>query len=168
MKAIYGLYSSPVDPQRAVDSLRRAGIKDREITILSSEPLEEYEFAQRDRDSYMTWIAGLGGLIGMTTGYLLTSVTQKLWAINTGGMPIVTNWTNLIVIFELTMLGGVFASVITLLITAKIPGRAVVPYDPEISDGKILIGIANPRQDSISSLEKALRAVESCEIRTLP
>jgi len=168
MKAIYGLYSSPVEAQRAVDSLRRAGIQDREITILSSEPLEEYEFAQRDRDSYMTWIAGLGGLIGMTTGYLLTSVTQKLWAINTGGMPIVTNWTNLIVIFELTMLGGVFASVITLLITARIPGRAVVPYDPEISDGKILIGVANPRQDLISSLEKALRAAESCDIRSLP
>jgi hypothetical protein len=168
MRAIYGLYSSPVEAQRAVDSLRRAGIKDREITILSSEPLEEYEFAQRDRDSYMTWIAGLGGLIGMTTGYLLTSVTQRLWAINTGGMPIVTNWTNLIVIFELTMLGGVFASVITLLITARIPGRAVIPYDPEISDGKILIGVANPRQDSMSSLEKALRAAENGEIRTLP
>ena len=167
MKAIYGLYDTPMDAQRAVDSLRRAGIKDREIAILSSEPLEEYEFAQRDHHSYMTWIAGLGGLIGMTTGYLLTSVTQKLWAINTGGMPIVTNWTNLIVIFELTMLGGVFASVITLLVTAKIPGRAVVPYDPEISNGKILIGVANPKQDSMSTLERALCAAEGAEIRTL-
>src|SRR4051812_2068214 len=166
MKAIYGLYASPLDAQRAVDALRKSGLKDREITVLSTEPLEEYEFAQRDRESWMTWIAGLGGLIGLTTGYLLTSVTQKLWAINTGGMPIVTNWTNLIVIFELTMLGGVFASVITLLITARIPGRPVVPYDPAISDGKILIGVANPRNESIGSLEKALRIGQG-ELKTL-
>src|SRR5512144_1068560 len=117
MKAVYALYSTPEAAQRAVNGLRAVGIADSEITIQSSEPLEEYEFAQRDRESWMTWIAGGGGLIGMATGYLLTSITQQSWAIVTGGMPIVTNWTNLIVIFELTMLGAVFAAVITLLIT---------------------------------------------------
>ena len=52
----------------------------------------------------------------MATGYFLTSITQQAWPIVTGGMPIVTNWSNLIIIFELTMLGAVFASVITLLV----------------------------------------------------
>src|SRR6185436_3453473 len=113
--------------------------------------------AQRDHHSYMTWIAGLGGLIGMTTGYLLTSVTQKLWAINTGGMPIVTNWTNLIVIFELTMLGAVFATVLTLLASARIPTRVPQLYDAEISRGKILVGVANPAH--AEKVERALRKV---------
>src|SRR5262245_8773417 len=105
MKAIYALYATPTGAQRAVANLRQAGITEREITVLSTEPLEEYEFAQRDRKTWMTWIAALGGLIGLVSAYLLTSLTQKAWAIQTGGMPIVTNWTNLIVIFELTMLG---------------------------------------------------------------
>src|SRR5690349_1182757 len=146
MKAIYALYATPVGAQRAVDKLKEAGIAEREITILSSEPLEEYEFAQRDKDTWMTWIATFGGLIGLITGYLLTSLTQKAWAIDTGGMPIVTHWTNLIVIFELTMLGGVFAAVITLLITAKLPDRRQDLYDPGISDGKVLVGVKNPRE----------------------
>src|SRR5689334_10800659 len=167
MKAIYGLYGSPLDAQRAVDGLRSAGIKDRDITVLSSEPLEEYEFAHRDKESYMTWIAGLGGLIGMTTGYLLTSITQNLWKINTGGMPIVTNWTNLIVIFELTMLGAVFASVITLLITARIPGRLPEIYDPEIANGKILIGVADVREGA-PDIEHALRAGGTRTLKSIP
>jgi hypothetical protein len=165
MRAIYGLYSTPYDAQRAVDSLKGAGLDDREITILSSEPMEEFEFAQRDRDTWMTWIAAGGGLIGLLSAYFLTSLTQKAWALNTGGMPIVTNWTNLIVIFELTMLGAVFASVITLLITARIPSRRMELYDPEVSNGKILIGVTNPRNDA--HIRKALLIGEDTEIRTV-
>src|SRR5262245_51379515 len=112
MKAVYALYSSPLAAQRAVDNLRAAGIAHQRITIMSSEPLEEYEFAQKDRATSMSWIAALGGLAGLVTGYLLTSVTQNLWPINTGGMPIVSLWTNLIVMFELTMLGAVTATMI--------------------------------------------------------
>jgi hypothetical protein len=165
MKAIYALYATPTGAQRAVDNLRQMGLADREITILSSEPLEEYEFAQRDRHTWMTWIAALGGLIGMVTGYLLTSLSQKAWAINTGGMPIVTNWTNLIVIFELTMLGGVFASVLTLFVTAKLPARSAPLYDPAISDGKILVGVTNPRETA--AVERALLAAGVRQVKTV-
>jgi hypothetical protein len=145
MKAVYALYSSPHHAQRAVDDLRAAGFADPQITVLSSEPLEEYEFGQRDRKTLMSWVAGAGALVGLATGYFLTSITQNLWPIHTGGMPIVTNWTNLIVIFELTMLGAVLSTVITLLVTAKIPNRRPELYDKEVSYGKILIGVANPK-----------------------
>ena len=165
MKAIYALYATPNGAQRAVDNLRQLGLADREITILSSEPLEEYEFAQRDKQTSMTWIAAFGGLIGLTTGYLLTSLTQKAWAINTGGMPIVTNWTNLIIIFELTMLGGVFAAVLSLFITAKLPARAAPLYDPAISDGKILVGVTNPRETA--GVERALLAAGVRQVKTV-
>jgi hypothetical protein len=165
MKAVYALYSSPHSAQRAVDGLRAAGMTDREITIVSSEPLEEYEFAHRDKRTAMTWIAAFGGLIGLISAYLLTSVTQQLWPINTGGMPIVTNWTNIIVIFELTMMGAIFATVLTLLVTARLPGRASKIYDPEVSDGKILIGVANPSDPG--KIERALRAGGNGTLKTI-
>jgi hypothetical protein len=167
MKALYALYSSPQSAQRAVDGLRAAGLKDQQITILSSEPLEEYEFGSRDRATLMPWIAALGALIGMTTGYLLTSITQSSWPINTGGMPIVTNWSNLIIIFELTMLGAVFATVLTLLVTAKIPGRRMELYDSEVSDGKILIGVSNPAPEFITKLERTLHADGAGRVKTI-
>src|SRR5204863_10099662 len=167
MKAIYALYPTPVSAERAFEHLQSAGVNDRDIVVLSSEPHEEYEFAHRDRKSWMTWIAALGGFIGMGTGYSLTAITQRMWEINTGGMPIVTNWTNMIVIFELTMLGVVFSSVITLLITARLPGRAPEIYDPEIADGKILIGVSNFRENSLPDVERALHAGGAKTLKTI-
>ena len=167
MKAVYGLYSTPEEAQKAVDGLRATGLSDTRITIISSEPLEEYEFGQRDRGTLMSWLAGAGAVIGMITGYLLTSVTQQLWPINTGGMPIVSGWTNLIVIFELTMLGAVLTTVGTLLVTAKLPGKPSTMYDPEISNGQILIGVADPPDSTVAVLERTLRATGSGKIRTI-
>jgi hypothetical protein len=166
MKAVYALYGRPGNAQHAVDQLRKAGIADREITILSAEPLEEYEFGQRDRETWMTWLAAGGALVGLTIAYLLTSVTQQLWPIQTGGMPIVTNWTNMIVIFELTMLGAILTTVATLLITARIPNfKKPALYDPAISDGKILIGVANPANPAL--VERTLQSTPGGSVKTI-
>jgi hypothetical protein len=158
MTGIYGLYKTPHDAQLAFDQLRAAGVSESEITVMSSEPLEEYEFGSRDRVTIMPWIAVLGAVIGLTCAYLLTSLTQKAWAINTGGMPIVSTYTNLIIMFELTMLGAVFATVLTLLKTARLPRRLPKFYDPEISNGLILVGVAGRSGPQVESLKAALQS----------
>jgi ActD protein len=150
MKAVYALYRSPESAQRAFEHLKKAGLAERRITVLSSEPMEEYEFGQRDRRTIITWLAAGGGALGLLGAYLLTSITQKVWAIDTGGMPIVTNWTNMIVIFELTMLSAIVTTVITLLVTANIPSwKTPELYDPLVSEGRILIGVTNPTNPSL-------------------
>ncbi len=159
MKPVYALYASPELAQRAVDALRRAGIADGDIAILSSEPLEEHEFGQRDRATWMSEIAIMGGAVGLLTAYLLTSLSQRAWPLNTGGMPIVSHWANMVPYFELTMLGIVLATFVTLLITARLPGRVGEPYDPEIANGKILIGVTTPPDATRSELERVLRDV---------
>lgn len=155
MKAVYGLYPDPDLAQVAVNNLRAAGVADADIVVISSEPFEHYEFGHRDDKTLMPWIAVGGGLLGMATGLWLTRTTQLLWPLKTGGMPIVAMWPNLIVTFELTMLGGIVASVITLLVSARLPSsRAGKLYDPEVSDGYILVGVENPAD--AARLEPAL------------
>ena len=156
MTGVYGMFATPELAQQAVDELKASGVPEDQIVIQSSEPMDEFEFGARDRHTLMPWIAVLGASIGMATGYFLTSITQQAWPISTGAMPIVTNWSNLIIIFELTMLGAVFASVITLMFSARLPGRLPKFYDAEVSRGKILIGVANPR--NVERVEHALRA----------
>lgn len=167
MRAIYALYSDPESAQRAVDGLRAAGVAEREITVISSEPFEDYEFGRKDQATLMPWIAAVGGLIGMGAGYWLTSTTQTLWPLATGGMPIVSMWPNLIVMFELTMLGGILATGITLLVTAGIPSRQATLYDPEVSDGKILVGVENPPDASLEELQRALSAIGGGRVNTI-
>jgi hypothetical protein len=81
-------------------------------------------------------------------------MTELAWPLKTGNMPIVAWWPNLIVMFELTMLGGILAAVVTLLVTAGLPSRRPALYDPEIMDGRILVGVDNPADAAV--VERAL------------
>ncbi len=72
---------------------------------------------------------------------------------------------NLIIIFEMTMLGAILATVVTLLVTAGLVRRMPALYDPEVSDGKILVGVANPAEASLPDLERALRAGGAAQLR---
>jgi len=165
MKAIYGLYPTPSAAQRAFDGLRSEGVPIGRITVMSSEPLEEWEFGSHDRETVMPWVAIAGAAAGLIAAYLLTSWTQQAWAINTGGMPTVSNWTNIIVMFELTMLGAVLATVLTLLWTARLPAKLSEIYDAAISAGRILVGVINPDDSSLSGIERVLGATHAEGVR---
>ncbi len=173
MKAIYALYPDPASAQRAVNFLREVGIDAQDITALSSEPFEEYDLGLQDRRTPMPWLAALGGLIGGISGFLLAATTQKAYPLPTGGMPIVSLWPNGIITYELTMLGAIVATLLTLLATAQLPDWPHWPkrkdqlYDPEISDGKILIGVVNPPEGSRVEMEARLRQAGADQVKEL-
>ena len=167
MKALYALYTDPDTVQRAVNGLRSVGVADRDIVVMSSEPFEEYEFSHRDSATWLHWIAGAGGIAGLLTGYFLTSYTQLAWPLKTSGMPIVSPWPNLIVIFELTMLGAILATVVTLFITAKLPRRLPHLYDPEITKGYILVGVEQPAAELAARMQSALESVGPGQVKVV-
>ena len=167
MSAVYGLYTDGQSAQQAVNRLRAAGIVDRDITVISAQPMEEYEFGQRDKATWMWWFACLGGLIGMSAGYGLAWVSEVSWEINTGGLPVFAWWPNLIIMFELTMLGAITATVATLVVSALLPSRGRTLYDPEVTDGKILVGVENPPEGSLPDLERSLGAPPGARVKTV-
>jgi hypothetical protein len=158
VSAVYALYATPEAAERAVNNLHAAGVADAEITIISSEPLEEHDFAQREKATWMGWITLGGAIIGLLSAAWLTRMTELAWPLPTGNMPIVAWWPNLIIMFELTMLGGILAAVITLLVTAQLVRRRPAFYDPAVSDGKILVGVDSPADRA--TVERALTGGE--------
>jgi hypothetical protein len=155
MNAIYGLYSDPDSAQQAVNQLRRAGVADRAITVIASQPYEEYEFSHRYKQTWIFWIAAGGGVLGLGIGLALAYITEVFWPIVTGGMPIVAWWPNIIIMFELTMLGAILATVLSLFITTGLPTVESRVYDAEVSDGKILVAVEKPRD--VELIESTLR-----------
>lgn len=164
MKAIYGLYPDGHAAQQAVNRLRAAGLSDDRITVISSHPMEEFEFGQMDKASHMWWIACGGGLVGMAIAFALAWITETSWPMNVGGLPVFAWWPNLIIIFELTMLGAILATVVTLVVTAGL-GRGGKLYDPEVSDGQILVGVEHPADDTLSRLQMALEAPPGARVK---
>jgi Protein of unknown function (DUF3341) len=163
---MYALYSDGQSAQQAVNRVRAAGFADRQITVLSAQPMEDYDFGHADKATWMWWIACGGGLVGMATALGLSRLTEMSWPINVGGLPIFAWWPNLIIIFELTMLGAILATVATLVVTARL-GRDSVLYDPEVSDGKILVGVESPPEHTLQQLETALSVTAEARVKTL-
>ena len=155
MKAIYGLYSDPDSAQRAVNELRRAGVADGAITVVASQPYEEYEFSHRYKQTWIFWIAAGGGVLGLGIGLALAYITEAFWPLVTGGMPIVAWWPNIIIMFELTMLGAILATVLSLFISTGLPTVESRVYDAEVSNGKILVAVEKPT--NVAMIESTLR-----------
>ena len=166
MKAVYGLYSDGHAAQQAVNRLRAAGLRDGQITIMSAQPMEDFEFGHVDKANWIWWIACAGGLIGMAIGFFLTWLTETSWPIDVGGLPTYAWWPNLIIIFELTMLGAILATVVALVITAGL-GRRIAFYDPEVTEGQILVGVENPSADAVADLQKVLESPPGARVKTL-
>ena len=118
--------------------------------------MEDFEFSEMNKDTWIWYIASGGGLAGLAAATRLTTMTETSWPITTGNMPIVSWWPNLIVMFEMTMLGAILSTVATLLITGRLVRRRPALYDPEVSTGKILVGVENPSR--AEELERALAA----------
>jgi len=167
MRAVYGLYPDGESAQQAVNRLRAAGVVDRDITVISAQPMEDYEFGEMDKATWMWWLACLGGLIGMAAGFGLSWVTETSWPMNVGGLPTFAWWPNLIIIFELTMLGSILATVATLVVTAFLPGKGRTLYDPEVTDGQILVGVEDPPEGSIQNLQATLGAPPGARVKTV-
>jgi hypothetical protein len=57
--------------------------------------------------------------------------------------------------------------VITLFITAKLPSRLPPLYDPEVTNGMILVGVQNPAAATLPALERALLAGGASDLKRI-
>jgi hypothetical protein len=169
MRTIYGIYGDPDAAQRMVDALVAAGPelhwRRQQIVVYSSEPFDGYDFSDEHAHTRLFQLAALGGVLGGSLGYLLTSLTQKAYPLATGGMPIVPPWTNGIIIYELTMLGAVVFTIGTLLASARLPRFKRPLTDPAMWEGKILVGVANPPESACGELAARLRQAGALDVK---
>jgi hypothetical protein len=166
VKALYGLYPDGRSAQQVFNRLRAIGLTPGQITVISAQPMDDYEFGRIDKHTWMWRLAAGGGILGMAAAFGLAWIAETSWPINTGGLPIFAWWPNLIIVFELTMLGAIVTTVVTLVVSAGLGWRAAL-YDPEVSDGKILVGVENPSADSVREVEAALSAPPGAHVRTI-
>lgn len=150
------LCSEPDLAKQSVNALLSAGVPTSDIILMSSEPLEQYGIPSHKK-TIMPWLVVCGAIVGGIGGFLLASLTQKSYAINTGGMQVVTLWTDGIITYELTMLGAIVTTGVVFLLTAFLLRRDRCPYEPEVSAGKVLVGVASVpssvRNEVIQSLQ---------------
>ena len=132
---IVGVFTNPDKLVATVRSLRREGYKN--LSVVSPFPSHALEEALGTRKSPIRYFTLVGGLLGCAIGFALPTYTALDWPLQTSAKPIVALPAFAIIAFELTILFGAIATVIGLLINARLPARSVViTHDPRFSEDR--------------------------------
>jgi mono/diheme cytochrome c family protein len=104
---------------------------------MSSMPYRAEMLGRRRARASVGRIALLGAVLGLLTGLFLSVGIFLLYPLSQGGQPIVPVPPSLIILFETTMLGTMWATFFGLLIVNKFPIFKPQIYDPRITEGHI-------------------------------
>jgi mono/diheme cytochrome c family protein len=134
---VLGLFHEAEPTAETIEGLRQLGVTDERITVLSGVPYRA-EMLGRPRARVPLGRVALGGAgLGLLTAVFLTVGIFLLYPLHQGGQPIVPIPPSLIVFFEVTMLGTMWATFFGLLLGNRFPVFKEQPYDPRITEGHV-------------------------------
>ena len=136
-KTLLALFED-VDPAaQAIERLRKLGVPDERINVISGIPVTEAMLGRPRQWSNVPRLALGGSLGGFLLGAFLAFGTPYLYPVQVGGQPLYPIPPAIIVLFEMTMLGMLVSTFIGVFLDSHFPSYRPKEYLTEISDGKI-------------------------------
>lgn len=160
---VLGVFAEMDTTIAAIEELRRAGFE--RFTVYSPLPSHDIEHAIEPYQSPVRVFTLVGGLTGAATGFALATWTSLDWPLLTGGKPIISLPPFVIIAFELTILFGALATVLGLFVTARLPSRREVLYDPSFSAGQFGIAV-EPEAERMGEARQILERNGAASVRT--
>lgn len=140
---IHAVFASPTDAGDALRELAAAGVAPADIEVRSSIPLPDLRPAGSEPRTRVPLMAVLGGLLGGTGAFLLTSLTSQAYPLPTGGMPIVPLPPSGIITFEGVAIGAILCTVGTMLYEGGLLRMGAEPraLDGHLAAGRIIVSV---------------------------
>ena len=132
------------DAAGAIERLRELGIEEKQMTVMSDVPYTSEMLGLAEPKGGVLPVVGLGALVGVSLGLAFTVGSFLLYPLIQGGQPIVPVPPSLIIIFETTMLGIMWAAFFGWLFVNRLPAFGRPAYDSRISSGDIGIMVEMP------------------------
>jgi mono/diheme cytochrome c family protein len=154
---VLGLFHEATPTADTIDHLRQVGVPDAKITIMSSIPYKAGILGRPHVRTRLGLVAAMGAAVGLSGALVLAGGTALLYPLLQGGQPLVPIPPSLIILFELTMLGTMWATFFALLIGNRFPSIQPQVYDPRITEGHIgvLAEVDEALADQVESILKA-------------
>jgi mono/diheme cytochrome c family protein len=165
-KLVLGLFHQVTSTADAIAQLRQFGVTDDKIIVMSSVPYEPEMLARPGRRGRLGWIVLLGAILGVLTGLVLTVGLFLLYPLTQGGQPLVPVPPSLIIIFEVTMLGTMWAAFFGFLLVNRFPMFGRPAYDVRITAGDIAVQ-AQVSEQWIPRVERILRDAGAHDVQLL-
>lgn len=146
---IMASFRDPEPVADALDRLRSLGIRDRDISILSSPPVSHAVLGRPAQHTLLPMVSLASAVLGLLTGVFFTVVTPLLYVIRVGGQPVVPTPPTALLLFEFTMLFLIVGTFIGLIVLKRAPHGETEYYDPNVNDGWISVVVHVPREKRI-------------------
>ena len=164
-QAILGLFQDAESAANAGDALKSAGIEDTEYDFLTDSPYPEGAFGEREEKHRLYLYPFVGALLGLTSGIMITAMTQVAFPLVTGGKPILSLPPMAIICYEGTMLGAILFTVIGIIFESRLPKFKMGLYDNRITQG--IIGLlVNAEQDRGPQVMQILNGAGAIDVKS--
>ena len=164
-KSILGLFQQPEPAADAMDGLKEAGFELGTFDVLTGTPYPEGAFGEYVPQHRLFRFPAFGAIIGFTLSVFLTAVTQLAYPMVTGGKPILSIFAMLIIMYEMTMLAGVIATVVGIVIESRLPNMKPGIYDTRITEGWIGVVVTFDDDSKVADAEGVLNNAGALEIK---
>ncbi len=163
--SILGLFQQPEPAADAMDGLKEAGFELGTFDVLTGTPYPEGAFGEHVPQHRLFRFPAFGAIIGFTLSIFLTAATQLAYPMVTGGKPILSIFAMLIIMYEMTMLAGVIATVIGIIFESRLPNLKPGVYDTRITEGWIGVVITFDDESKVAEAENVLNKAGALEIK---
>lgn len=134
---LLGLFHEATPTADTIDQLRELGVPDDKITVLSSMPYRAGMLGRPPPRARLGLVALMGAGLGAATAVFLTAGIFVLYPLSQGGQPLIPIPPSIIILFEVTMLGTMWATFFGLLFGNRFPIFKRQLYDPRITEGHL-------------------------------
>jgi hypothetical protein len=136
------LYNNFDEAEKVVNELRTADIKgfnaDDDLTVKSPIEHPEVEEFLGPKPVKVQWFTLVGASLGGLLGFLFISSAQgNFYAQMKGGKPIIPIPPDMVLTYEMFILGGVYITVLGFLICAGLPAKRSPLYSAKVSEDQI-------------------------------
>lgn len=131
-----------------LDGLRETGIRDKDITVLSSIPYSAEALGRPHIGTALPIISLVSAIAGFGVGVFYTVVTPNLYPVMVGGQPFVPPPPTAVLLYEFTMLFLIIGTFLGVLWINLFPSYGPVYYNKQLTDGRITLVITcQPEQE---------------------
>lgn len=159
--SVLGLFREPEAALNTARGLRSAGYA---VSVMSPYPLEGAAEALELGRSPIRRYTLAGGLLGFCVGFGLATFAATRFLLPTGGRPIIPFPPFLLIGYELTILFGILATLLGVLICTRLPAWHERPYCPETGVDRIGV-LVECGPDDTARAEALLSASGALAIR---
>ncbi|MFQ5856243.1 MAG: quinol:electron acceptor oxidoreductase subunit ActD [Anaerolineae bacterium] len=154
---LMGLFHDATPTAETIDELRRLGISDHDIAVLSGVPYPARVLGRPMVWERLPWISLSGAFVGFLIGIFLNAGTPLLYTIRVGGQPIVPIPPSAVLTYEFTMMGLIVSTFLGVLWESFFPSYGPKYYHPLLTSGRIGVLFHCPaeQEDTARAILKA-------------